>query len=144
MNHKRLKTLADFLRTVHNHKFDLANWRKSERGSAWVADESLQHGCGTTACAIGWACSIPEFKEEGLGYYCNIPSFVPRFSIDEARKVYGAYEMEGWDAVTGFFGIDQVTAMDLFMASSYEGFISPDTVADRIQSLLDSNLESTK
>lgn len=50
MKAERLLRLAEFLDTIPAERFDL---------SSWVGD-------GTTACAMGWAATMPEFRELGL------------------------------------------------------------------------------
>ena len=56
----RLLKLADFLDTVPPERFDYARWV----GESWQGDPDLS--CGTTACALGWASTIPEFRKLGL------------------------------------------------------------------------------
>lgn len=52
--------LADALETVPEEQFDYHQWV----GSGWTGDETLS--CGTKACALGWATTIPKFRELGL------------------------------------------------------------------------------
>ncbi len=57
MNRERLLRLADFLDTLPPSKFNYGTW----------ADTLTPEGtCGTTACALGWAAQMPEFRELGL------------------------------------------------------------------------------
>lgn len=53
---ERLLMLASFLERLPPERF---NFRR------WASEEDL-NSCGTTACALGWATTIPAFKELGL------------------------------------------------------------------------------
>lgn len=97
MRTDRLLKLAEFLDTVEEDKFSLVTW-----------------DCGTTACAVGWACRMPEFQAEGLGIDFEEGYGLPTF------HGYG-----GWQAVREFFQIDHETAALLFSEYSYDIY-SPD------------------
>ncbi|MGH7749129.1 MAG: hypothetical protein ACREQ5_30855, partial [Candidatus Dormibacteria bacterium] len=57
----RLLRLADFLENdVPADRFDFAHWV----GKDWAGAPDLS--CGTSACALGWATTIPEFQALGL------------------------------------------------------------------------------
>ena len=58
MNAHRLELVAKKL--DENPPFDFTIWI----GQTWKGAEDLS--CGTTACAIGWAATIPELYEAGL------------------------------------------------------------------------------
>ncbi len=60
MNAARLLLLADFLDKLPPERFRFATWV----GDTWGGKPDLS--CGTTACALGWATTIPEFREAGL------------------------------------------------------------------------------
>src|SRR3954470_2535007 len=60
MREDRLMILADFLDTLPNKRFEYRHWT----GGDWGGKQDLS--CGTTACAMGWACTIPSFRKEGL------------------------------------------------------------------------------
>lgn len=69
MDVERLTILAKFLETVPDDKLNMLSWRNNvAKNDVEVSDEDLIHDCNTTACAMGWACTIPEFKEAGLTY----------------------------------------------------------------------------
>lgn len=57
---KRLLMLADFLDNLPEERFDYSHWA----GDNWGGKSDLS--CGTTACALGWATTIPELAEAGL------------------------------------------------------------------------------
>lgn len=107
MNKERLLKLADFLDTVPAEKFDLRTWQ-----------------CGTTACAVGWACTMPEFQDEGLVLANRWPDFIP-------FPMYIGYTC--WTAVKQFFELTSVNADHLFDAGEYEPGATPQDVAVRIR-----------
>lgn len=81
---KRLLKLADFLDTVPRKKFDLTHWV----GQSYVGKLSLS--CGTTACALGWATTIPAFRKLGLrmvGRVVGMKSGYPS-SPDAAKEIF--------------------------------------------------------
>lgn len=129
MNKERLNKLADFLDTVPERKFDLDTWRVNADGKE-VFDEStddeqlLNFDCGTSGCAIGWACAMPEFKAQGLTWGLWGPT-VPNY--------------DGWDAVMDFFDLKRADATYLFESESYDYDVDEDTkpsdVAARIREL---------
>lgn len=57
---RRLLKLADFLETVPPERLNMSSWV----GRDWQGDQGLS--CGTTACALGWAATMPEFRRLGL------------------------------------------------------------------------------
>lgn len=112
---ERLTLLADFLMEVPVKQFEMFAWRAGRD----CDDETLmQHKCGTSACAVGWACAMPEFKAEGLHYALNGPVYGP----DDA-----------WNAVRMFFGLQYHEATALFSSDSYEDNVAPVDVATRIR-----------
>lgn len=106
MNKERLTILADHLRTVDPEGFDLTDWR-----------------CGTVACAVGHACTIPEFQAAGLGLsgYSGTPE-------------YGS--LLSWAAVRVFFGLTFEQAHSLFDSGHYPDRTGPDNVADSIDAFV--------
>lgn len=56
----RLLRLAAFLRELPAKRFDYNFFV----GDGWKGAQDLS--CGTTACAIGWAATMPEFRRRGL------------------------------------------------------------------------------
>lgn len=57
---RRLLKLAAKLEKLPRKRFDYA----SIVGYGWKGAQNLS--CGTTACAIGWAATMPEFRRLGL------------------------------------------------------------------------------
>lgn len=122
MNRGRLLKLAAHLDTVPPEKFDLGHWI-----------------CGTTACAVGHACSIPEFRAEGLGW--NSKQSRTRFE-NPAPRFGGS---EGWYAVQKFFDLDYGQATALFLDDSYDTHGERTTaaeVAQRIREVVASDVGS--
>lgn len=109
MNRLRLAILGQFLLTVPEEKFNLEHWQ-----------------CSTTACAVGWACSIPEFQQQGLsiGEPWGDGILIPLF---EGEKHFEAAEK--------FFDISWRDAEWLFMPCQ-ENYSKPIDVAMRIAYLL--------
>lgn len=56
----RCLTLANFLDELPMEKWNFDTWV----GGQWQGNPDLS--CGTTACAFGWAATIPEFQALGL------------------------------------------------------------------------------
>lgn len=54
MNRERLLRLATFLDALPAERFDFSNWV----GKNWGGMPDLS--CGTTACAVGWAATLPD------------------------------------------------------------------------------------
>lgn len=100
-NWRRLRTLANFLdglRLTRTAQFDLREWCKKTT-------------CGTTACAMGWACRIPSFRRAGLR---SVPS-----SFYEGVEVPFYGHCGGFNAAMQFFGISYSDALYLFESTSY-------------------------
>ena len=132
MNIQRLQTLAAFLRTVPQEHFDLHSWRSSE-GYEYASDDDLTTlQCGTTACAVGWACSLPEFQAQGLAWGTDSLSYTgyPVYKFSEGG------DAEGWEAVEEFFDISYSTAEHLFASDEYEDNATAVQVADRIEEVI--------
>ena len=117
----RLITLGDFLVTVPDERFDLESWRNNGQEDTFhdydIDDEALKMDCGTTGCAVGWACTIPEFKEAGLSYVNSTIN-------------YGS--LKSFQAVAEFFGVSYTEAVYLFSQVSYKVNASPYDVAERL------------
>lgn len=109
----RLKTLADALDRMPEEQFDLTDWK-----------------CGTTCCAVGLACTIPEFQAAGLTL-----QFGPEY--DEFYPVFR--NSVGFEAAERFFGLTAAQAKHLFGKGSYYNLpleANPSDVARRIRALL--------
>jgi hypothetical protein len=103
---ERLRTLYAVLDGIPDRKLKLNSWR-NYRGEAWGQhpDDVLFYECNTTACAVGWACAYPPFKEQGLSFTGG-----PRYREEESsHEVY-----TDWEAVEEFFSLTSDEATDIF------------------------------
>lgn len=107
MHKQRLEQMVTMLRGLPEEKrqnFDLSDWH-----------------CGTSACAVGWACRDPAFISQGLRF--DYEGIAPEFMGSE-----------GWNAVKNFFdiGFDQARGLFNYDAYSNGKYATPAQVADRI------------
>jgi hypothetical protein len=94
---KRLLTLAKFLRTVPKKRFNMGYWAAGK--FCGKVNEAKHNQCGTAACAMGWACTIPAFRRAGLKLKESL------YDDDFAMPVYkGKTE---FDAAIKFFGLQE-------------------------------------
>lgn len=80
MNKKNLLKLATFLDNLPRKKFEFERWF-GDLAKEPKADLS----CGTKACALGWAATIPAFKKLGAGIEleeCWSGPWAARFTLD--------------------------------------------------------------
>lgn len=127
MNQERLERLATALeriakRPLKNMRFNLREWRSTGL-------KKNTNGCGTAACAVGYACTLPSFKKEGL------------YLGDENESSYAGPMFDGhrcWDAVSVFFNLSYSTSMYLFSADYYARWQrdKPQAVAKRIRQFI--------
>ena len=100
MNKERLLRLADvILPKVPKANFDMSYWE-----------------CGTTACAIGWACQDPVFNAEGFKFTEGYGDAwkVPVFQAEPDT-------FKRWFAIQRFFDLNLVDAEYLFSGTKYRG-----------------------
>lgn len=135
-NIERLKELQNLLIKVPANQFDLGVWFSSVDSEGKEFSE-LAGKCGTSACAVGWACTHKEFNKQGLIYEID--------GDNNGFPVYG--DDTGWYAVEKFFDLSQNISEILFDESWYfDNFLDEDTnelkittqdVAKRIQIVID-------
>lgn len=113
VGNKRLLKLAAFLRTVPRRRFDYSTWI----GEDWKGAQDLS--CGTTACAMGWAATMPEFRRLGLRLDEGVPS------LDGNG--------DGFDAAQELFGLELSESIDLFAPDDGEANATPKQVAKKIE-----------
>jgi hypothetical protein len=94
----RLLKLADFLEKLPRKRFCF-QWFV---GLDWKGADDLS--CGTTACALGWATTMPTFKRLGLAIHKG--QFV---NLVRLNKRGGP-----WGAATRLFGISRSESEYLF------------------------------
>lgn len=130
---QRLLKLAKFLDELPEERFDLATWV----GRSWKGKQDLS--CGTTACALGWACTIPEFRKLGARLRPPKPGVLsgPALvgernseAIGVAQKLFGLGYEDVKDSYEGY--------VDLFFSYSYEKGVATTAseVAERIRALV--------
>lgn len=109
----RLEKLYTFLGTVNPKKFDFSSWAESTSGKPDV------NVCGTTACALGWAGSMPEFRKRGLKLEWDVSNYGPDDVVADAsvilRDRHGMSIAEGEEAGAEFFGLTDEEADYLFI-----------------------------
>lgn len=131
---ERLLELADFLqRKVPAKRFDYRHWV----GYSWKGKQDLS--CGTTACALGWAATMPKFRRLGLR--------LERRGVDPLLQhlvVLKGTDLNGTDAAERIFYLDSEEADFLFtpgydrdpgenQTTSWEGRSTPRLVAKKIR-----------
>lgn len=115
---ENLRTLYAVMRGVPDEAVDLRHWRRNgthtnEQLLANVGPNAL--GCGTAACAVGWACAYPEFNKQGLTYVDRMPTLRLR-----------GQQHNNWEAVFRFFGVNQNEAFFLFLNNNEDVKYTPD------------------
>lgn len=85
----RLTFLADFLAAkVEKKNFSMQKWGITTIGRAIFSPNTLP-ACNTTACAGGWACSIPSFQKEGLTMQADGPTYRGWAGHGALQKFFG-------------------------------------------------------
>lgn len=108
----RLEKLYTFLGTVNPKKFNFVSWAVSKSGKPDV------NVCGTTACALGWAGSMPEFRKRGLRLEWDTYAGIAEAEVClPANDGSGEY-FYGEDAGAEFFGLSFREAWYLFIPDS--------------------------
>lgn len=144
-----LLALAKFLdKEVPESNFNLESWvgtdtydpvtdryddQKEEQNIKILAKNPRAHAtCGTTACAFGWAPSVPELKKAGLKLARYGNSLVPEYKGEE-----------GFAAAEELFGIPNTVAQHLFNPDYYEpdDLKNPHVVAGRIRAFISNPVE---
>lgn len=100
---ENLRTLYAVMTGVPDRYINLNTWR----GQSNSADDARLIECKTAACAVGWACVYPPFKEQGL-------SFSTRFG-EPHLDLPGRNMVLGFHAAAEFFGISHAAALSLFI-----------------------------
>lgn len=125
----RLEKLYAFLGTVKPEKFNLCEWAVA--GDNNKADVNA---CGTTACAMGWAGSMPEFRKRGLKLIWDKDENTGYVELvkQNGRKRYG----EG--AGAEFFGLTDDEATHLFIPwTKYEENMTLSQYRRRLRKFID-------
>lgn len=83
----RLNLLANFLDTLPAKRFDFNRWV----GEDWKGKPDLS--CGTTACGLGWATTMPEFQALGLKLRSDNPLLLST-AIPATQTVFEKYKKD--------------------------------------------------
>lgn len=81
--------LAEFLRTIKRSKFDLGVFVENDKLGRYEWDTKALNECGTTACACGWACTIPSFRKAGLKLEKGFLKYKGAFNFTAASEFFG-------------------------------------------------------
>ena len=127
---ERLTKLADYLRdNVPNQRFDLDTFVNHEKDifgrkeDLKTVRKELKEGfCGTTACAVGHACMMPEFQKKGMrvrivdssGWGSSEGNYLAATFKDKDGNIF-----EGFEAAQKFFKISEDRAEKLFSPDGY-------------------------
>jgi len=114
--YERLLTLvADKLdvvsTTMPEHRFNFSNWV----GKDWLGKEDLS--CGTSACAIGFATTIPELRDLGLRLFKTETQWNHEIGILHPDGT----SSKGANHVAMLFGLDDEEFNYLFIPSDQQG-----------------------
>ena len=133
MNKERLQMMVDLLRNLPERAkggefkyFDLTSWSQDASISPTHATlrGNATRGCGTAACAIGFAAEDKKFNDLGFG---RSHGLAPAYD----RRV-------DWTAVGHFFELDHPEALKLFSSHAYDQTrITPEQVAKRIERFIE-------
>lgn len=107
----RLEKLYAFLGTIKPKKFKFGSWAESPTGQTDV------NVCGSTACALGWAASMPEFRKRGLKLQWEIYGWDHNMESEATvvMKNKAGFKIYGDDAGAEFFGLTAEEAEYLFI-----------------------------
>ncbi len=103
MHAKRLLKLADFLDALPRGRFSYSTWV----GKNWKGKQDLS--CGTTACALGWATTMPEFRKLGLRL------FPPQDGMGARVGLKNRPGTDEYDAAGEVFGLGFYDTQELFV-----------------------------
>lgn len=109
----RLEKLYTFLGTVKPEKFEFGVWAAANGEPTTKLDLNV---CGTTACALGWAGSMPEFRKRGLKLIWDKEWQEGEVFLTESD----GYKLYGEDAGAEFFGLTHEEACHLFIPDNFE------------------------
>lgn len=107
MNIARLEATAALLDKVPENKFDMGHWGVI-KGRQEMAHKPM---CASSACVLGWACTIPEIAAAGLGLYAEEGETVATVQLRNNR---GKVTHSGSSAGAVVFGISEHDANRLF------------------------------
>lgn len=144
VGNNRLMALAEYLRTIPTERFYYGTWV----GKDWQEKQDLS--CGTTACALGWAATMPKFRRLGMrlvvsGYRDGSPVGVVALADPDAMNEYESDEpiQNSMLAARHVFGLSQAEADYIFAPCMGEEDASPKQVARKIRKFVETNRRFT-
>jgi len=127
MNTGRLRLLVRKLRTVPRRQFDYCQWA----GEDWKGKKDLS--CGTAACALGWATTLPSLRRVGLKLVM-VPGCYP--------EVHFKREPDSFEAGAKAFDIAISDSYELFSPNEEgEEKATPKQVARKIERFIERELK---
>jgi hypothetical protein len=123
----------DRLEILENFLYNLVETREAQFSmNVWYVKEE----CGFAACALGYACLIPEFNE--LGLHLDESDSFPRFQ-PKLNGILFDETTASLETAEKFFDLSNAEARWLFIPGAYKADhftkITPVMVADRIKAL---------
>lgn len=123
MNTKRLMKLIEFMEKLPkkaNEHFSMWRWIKHRGEDDHGFGKYIRPGdpmtCGTTACALGWAATVPSFRKAGL-------------------KVYAEEDgPDNYDVAVRFFDLDHMQFEEIFGGTNDDK--TPKQWAKRVRKLV--------
>ncbi len=114
VSNRRLLKLANFLATsVPKEQFDYEVIAESPPGEE--IKDTVGLSCGTSACALGWAGTIPEFRKRGLRLEINEEDPTQAdVTFRPEGEDYSVNSYKNLHAGAIFFGISNEEADTLF------------------------------
>jgi hypothetical protein len=94
MNKERLLKLADFLDALPPERFNYGSWV----GDDWKGMQDLS--CGTTACALGWATTIPEIVGP-TGLCLRRNTLMPYVTLSQRPPAEGSHAFGEFEIAAG-------------------------------------------
>jgi hypothetical protein len=103
---QRLLALAELLETLPRKRFDYGHWA----GDEWKGEADLS--CGTSACALGWATTMPSLRKLGLRLVKDSSGWIAVKLLSKN----GTY-MNDTEAAHEVFGVSEKEFQYLFIPS---------------------------
>jgi len=142
MNKQRLLMLVNHLRNnvpKDESRFYMGTWAGRTAEPFKFGDMLDDASCGTSGCAMGWATTIPHFKE--LGLFLLGKTYRNASTAELVYQSQSGARYHGFDAVHAFMDLTSEQADYLFDANQYPDLVTVSEVADRIENFVISNGE---
>lgn len=142
MNIQRLTRLVKILRRVDAAHFNIITYLSNEASRGHDVETTrhkLQHNCGATACALGYASVDPVLMVEGLRRSSSgCPIYGQDYGKTAACKFFGIKTLH---ATALFYPFEVRDQHKIYYTPNNE--ITPNMVADKIQELIDTGYLTT-